>query len=278
MNLSLKNALMGLALVGAVGCVGVGAMGWRGVGLVNQQLIEATAMGDAMRASALADMMHDAIRADVLQSILSGQTDDPKGVAQAKTDLDEHAAELIKQLQATRDAGIPEAVRAQIDAALPTAKAYAEAGRHIQRLVDGDPADARAKLPEFNAAFEALEKSLAEPGASLEAYAEQVRESGQSAVTSAHVQIVAINVLGLIILLGIAWRIIAKVSATLAEANRLTQAVAAGDLTQSIQVQGYPEIRVLLHHLNDMVGNLRRVVGEVRDAAMAVATGGQQVA
>ncbi len=278
MRLSLKNALLGLALVGALGCLGVGAMGWRGVSQVGTQLNEATAMGDAMQASALADMMHDAIRADVLQSIVSGQTDDPKGVAQSKADLDEHAAELIKQLEATRDAGIPAAVRAQIDAALPTARAYAESGRNIQRLVDRDPADARAKLPEFNAAFEALEKSLAEPGEALEAYAETVKQTGEAVVSGARTQIIAINVVGLLLLVGIAWRIVSKVTTSIADANRLTQAVASGDLTQTARVEGYPEIRALLHHLNDMSANLRRVVSDVRDASMAVATGGQQVA
>lgn len=278
MKLSLKTALVGMALLGALGCVVVGAMGWRGVGLVDQRLGESTAVGDAMRASALADMMHDAIRADVLQSILSGQTDDPKGVAQAKLDLDEHAAELIKQLEATRDAGVPDNVRAQIDAALPTARAYADSGRRIQRLVDGDPADARAHLPDFNAAFEALEKSLAEPGAVLEAYAEQVKDSGHAAVSAAHVQIVFASAVVLLVLLGLAWRIVSKVSASLDEANRVTRAIAAGDLTQTIRVNGYPEIRVLLHHLNEMGGNLRRLVTEVRDASLAVATGGQQVA
>ena len=278
MRLHLKHALMGLALVGAAGILGVGGMGWRSVGLVNTELDQATAMGDAMRASALADMMHDAIRADVLQSILSGQTDDPKGVAQAKADLAEHADELMVQLEAVRKADIPDAVRAQMDAALPAARAYAEAGKAIQALVEGDPADARANLPAFNQAFEALETGLAAPGEALEAHAEALKTNGQAHVTSAKVQIVAANVIGLLVLAVLAWRIIQKILLSIANASRLTQAVSGGDLTQSIQVTGYPEIRVLLHHLNEMNGNLRTVVGEVRDAAMAVATGGQQVA
>ena len=278
MRLSLKNALMGLSLVGALGCLGVGAMGWRGVSQVGIQLNEATAMGDAMQASALADMMHDAIRSDVLQSIISGQSNDANGVQQAKADLEEHAAELIKQLQTTRDAGIPDAVRAQIDAALPTARAYADAGRAIQLLAGSDAANALAKLPEFNAAFEALEESLAEPGEALEAYAETVKEHGAAVVSGARTQIISINVVGLLLLFGIAWRIVSKVTASIGDANRLTQAVASGDLTQTARVEGYPEIRVLLHHLNDMSANLRRVVSDVRDASMAVATGGQQVA
>ena len=277
MQLSLKNALSGLALVGVVGTVGVGAMGWRSVDLVSAQLTQATSMGDAMQASALADMMHDAIRADVLFSIVSGASKDAKGVAQAKADLAEHGTELIKQLEATRSAGVPAAVRAQIEAALPTARAYAESAGAIQALVDTDPEKALARLPEFDAAFEALESSLAQPGKALEAYAETVKDAGGMVVSSARTQILAMSALALLLLLVIAWRIISNVMSALGHANRLTQAVADGDLTQSIRSDGYSELRVLMHHLNDMSANLRRVVGEVRDASMAVATGGQQV-
>lgn len=277
MKLSLKTALLGLSFAGVIASVGVGAMGWRGVSQVSDQLAEATAVGDAMQASAIADMMHDAVRSDVLFGLLSDQDGDAKGVEQAKADLNEHGAELLKQLQVARDAGIPKTVRDQIDVALPAAKAYIEAGRSIQAQVAVDAAGAKAKLPEFDKAFEALEESLSKPGEALRTHADAVKAVGQSVVVASRVQILVINAVGLLLLLGLAWRIISKVTASLNEANWLTQAVASGDLTQTIRVDGYAETRVLLHHLNDMSANLRRVVGEVRDASEAVATGGHQV-
>ena len=278
MRWHLKHALAGMALAGMVGMLGVGAMGWNSVVLVNQQLDEATRVGDAMRSAALADMMHDAVRSDVLQAILSGQTDDPRGLAESKKDLAEHGEALLKHLEATgQSAGVPE-VEALIQAALPVARAYVEQGRTIQGLVDKDPTEARSHLPEFQRAFDALEHSLEQPGERLDEHAERVRAAGAGVVGSAIVEVMAVALLGVLVLGVLAWRIVRRVLTSIRSASQLARAVSSGDLTQSIRVEGYPELRVLLHHLNEMNGNLRQVIDDVRVAAEAVATGGEQVA
>ena len=278
MQLQLRQALLGLGLIGVLGAFIIGAVSWRSVSLLNHEVAQQTAIGDAMQASGKADMMHDAIRADVLSAILAAQNDDPDGIKEAKADLAEHAKELLKQLDETKKADIPQAITAQIDALGPTALAYINAGKDIQDAVEKDASVAMKKLPDFIKAFEALEVTLAAPGEALEAFAEDEKKVGHALVEAVRVQIGVAFIVALIVILIICLRIMSKVMGSIDNANRLTQAVSSGDLTQTIRVEGYPEIRTLLHHLNEMNGNLQRVVSDVRSAALSVATGGEQVA
>ena len=278
MQLQLRQALLGLGLAGALGAFVIGAVSWRGVNLLDHQVSLATSIGDAMQASGKADMMHDAIRSDVLQAIVAAQNNDPEGVKSAKADLLEHAKELNEQLDATRAADIPDAIKAELQALASTAQAYIDAGKSIQDAVEKDPTLAMKKLPDFVKAFEDLEVSLAKPGEALEAYAEDEKKVGAEVVQSVRLQMGVAFVVSLVIILAICLRIMSQVMASIDHASRLSQAVSSGDLTQTIRVEGYPEIRKLLHHLNEMNGNLQRVVSDVRRSAEAVATGGEQVA
>jgi methyl-accepting chemotaxis protein len=91
-------------------------------------------------------------------------------------------------------------------------------------------------------------------------------------------QMLVATLVALALILVVCTRIIANVMSALAHANRLTQSVAKGDLTHAIREEGYAEMRVLLHHLNEMNANLQRVVGDVRQSAESVASGSEQVA
>ena len=278
MQIRLRQALWVLGLAGVLGAFIIGAVSWRSVSLLGQQVEQQTAIGDAMQASGKADMMHDAIRADVLSAVLAAQNNDPEGVKGAKTDLAEHAKELLQQLDETKKADIPPAIAAQINALVPTAQAYINAGKDIQDAVEKDASVAMKKLPDFIQAFEALEKSLAAPGEALEAFAEDEKKVGQALVQDVRVQMGVAFVIALVVILLICLSIMSSVMAAIENASKLTQSVSAGDLTQTIRVEGYAEIRVLLHHLSEMNGNLQRVVSDVRSAAVSVATGAEQVA
>ncbi|HEX5785762.1 MAG TPA: methyl-accepting chemotaxis protein [Burkholderiaceae bacterium] len=278
MPLKLKHALVGLGLVGMVGTLLTGAMGWRGVSALSGQLNHASGLGQAMLASARADMHHDAVRSAVLQSIVSGQTDDPKGLAASREDLKVSGEALLAQLQAVADAPIPEAIRGRVREVMPVAQGYVKSAQTIQALVDRDPAEARGHLPEFMEAFEKLEVALAKPGDELVALGEEVRVQGAATESMARTLIVVGNVVGWVIIVLICVRIIRKILLSVEHASRAARAVAEGDLTHRIQVTGYAELRVLLHHLNEMTGHLRTLIADVRDASAAVATGGEQVA
>ena len=62
------------------------------------------------------------------------------------------------------------------------------------------------------------------------------------------------------------------------EARALAQAIASGDLSRSLQVQGRDEVADLQRALDGMRGNLGGLVAQVRDASESIATASREIA
>lgn len=277
MQLSLKHALAIFGLVGVAGATCVGLVGWLTSHRLTATLAQATQTGDAMQAAALVDMMHDAIRSDVLQSVLVVQRGDLAGLKRAVVDLDQHVDELLRQLDAVSKADLSPAVQADLRAAIPGARAYIQAAKGLPSLLQGDPQAAARALEDFERLFKQLEQELDRFNKTLEAFGEQVRADGQQVADAAPFWILSGT---LCIALALAWlsvRVSSRMASSVEHAKSLTESVANGDLTREIVPSGYTEIKDLLTYLNQMNGSLQRLVGAVRDIALSVAAGGEQV-
>ncbi|MBP2850348.1 methyl-accepting chemotaxis protein [Dickeya oryzae] len=89
-----------------------------------------------------------------------------------------------------------------------------------------------------------------------------------------------LGVLGLMItLVGslLAWMLTRSIVRPLQTSVQVTNSVARGDLTAEISPQGRDELAQLQHALQDMTGQLRTVVGEVREGAEAIAGASSQL-
>jgi len=149
-----------------------------------------TALGDALEQSSrssevlrnhmLADMMHDALRSDVLSAILS--TDPSAGVnlADVRTETGEHVATFREAMESNQalatDPEIHEAL-AGIEAPL---QAYIASADRIVDLAGRDPAAARAGLPGFKQAFLDLETRMETVSERIEAVAAASKASAES--------------------------------------------------------------------------------------------------
>ncbi len=90
-----------------------------------------------------------------------------------------------------------------------------------------------------------------------------------------------LGVLGLLItVVGslLAWMLTRSIVRPLQTSVQVTNSVARGDLTAEISPQGRDELAQLQHALQDMTGQLRTVVGEVREGAEAIAGASSQLA
>src|SRR3712207_3560460 len=125
-----------------------------GTGERTEELLATThATGAALEA----DMMHDAVRGDVLQAMLAGAGPDH---AAAAADLAEHGETFRDSLAAVDADDLGGDVRAAVVEVGPVAEEYLATAERIVVLAGRDPVQARAALPEFAAAFAALEEAL----------------------------------------------------------------------------------------------------------------------
>jgi methyl-accepting chemotaxis protein len=106
---------------------------------------------------------------------------------------------------------------------------------------------------------------------------DRARQASASAYASARTLLVITFALALIFGIALITMLVRYIARALRAAAELATAVATGDLTHTVAVTHEDEIGAMVHALNDMVDNLRRVAREVSGSATSVATGSEQM-
>ena len=164
-------------------------------------------------------------------------------------------------------------LKAQRAAFVESFKAVSQAMADNQR----DAAEQRLRtetLPRVRAMQQSLER--------LNAVQHALIDAQRHALDALHVQerrwLVAGGVLALLLGMGLAWAITRSITTPMAQAVKLAQTVAAGDLGTRLQVLRRDEAGHLLRALLAMSSSLRNIVGEVRCGSESIATGATQIA
>lgn len=108
------------------------------------------------------DMMHDALRSDVLKSLYAKLANDDRIGTQAEieSDLKEHIETFREMLNANAKLNLDAKLKAKISAALPALEEYLQLSEQITKLAFQDYDAAYALLPKFNESFSVLEERL----------------------------------------------------------------------------------------------------------------------
>ncbi|EWY35788.1 hypothetical protein N825_34295 [Skermanella stibiiresistens SB22] len=160
-QLTLRQRLTGMAAGLTLAAGLAGAIGVAGLDASNKAAADLIDMSDALASHMLGDMMHDALRADVLTALLSATNGtQEQDHAETKAAFEEHAATFKTALRsnAERSSLDPE-TREALEKAEPELNRYIAAADTIIGLTRTDLISAQMRMPEFIAAFEALEES-----------------------------------------------------------------------------------------------------------------------
>ena len=127
-------------------------------GLQMQRAMERESVAStALRNALEGDMMHDALRSDVLAAQLAAERRDARGADAIRTDLREHAAWFRRTIEANRQLPLSPEIRAALADVEPALEAYIAAAEALAAQSFLDPASASAGLPAFKARFDVLE-------------------------------------------------------------------------------------------------------------------------
>ncbi|TXH33941.1 MAG: HAMP domain-containing protein [Rhodospirillaceae bacterium] len=105
----------------------------------------------------------------------------------------------------------------------------------------------------------------------------QAKTDAESEYEDERMWLVSAVILSLLIATGAGAWICVLISKSLSRAGNLAQAVAAGDLTKTIDNASNDEVGDLIMHINGMVGHLRGVVSEALSASDNVSAGSQEL-
>ncbi len=121
-----------------------------------------------------ADMMHDALRADVIASLLASNPDAGISYKDVKQDLAEHVASFRAMIAENKDLATDPDTQQVLKGVEPPMLAYVEGASKIVGIAESEPTAAMAALPDFMEQFTALETAMEVAGDNIEKVAQNI--------------------------------------------------------------------------------------------------------
>jgi methyl-accepting chemotaxis protein len=210
-----------------------------GVGLISVtnlagDLVRGQRQAEMLRYQVDADMMHDAVRADVQASLMSHDPASGIDIAGVRQDVAEHAKALTDYIARARGLAGDSKAGAALDRLIGPAAAYARMGVSQVGLAAGDAEAAKAAMPAFLAEFEKVEGLMAAASDELSALAaaESIRATRAAGAAKLIMTLALVLGLGLpAVLMALGARLITRPLTALTLAM---QRLARGDNDQAV--------------------------------------------
>ena len=176
------------AAVFMIGALASGSGLWVAFHLTDA-LTNAERSAQILRGHMDADMMHDALRADVLNALRTGAAG--LSMDSVKADVKEHADRFRKDVADNKALANDEATRAALAAVDADLTAYIQGAEQMVDLAGSDPAAADARFASFTTLFQKLEGGMGEATDKIEAVANAASNNAKSAAKFAQLLMMA---------------------------------------------------------------------------------------
>ena len=184
MKSSLIKQISILTLTALLLIAGVGGAAWTKFSLVITNQHEIANITSGLRNQIEADMMHDALRADVISRILAGKSNNDIAAKDAAESLEEHA-KLFREHVATNAAmKFGNKVTESISRIAKPLEDYIAAAERVVSLASKDLPGAEAQLPAFQDAFTKLEGEMSKLSDAIEEESKVKASENESLVAS----------------------------------------------------------------------------------------------
>ncbi|KPY06319.1 Histidine kinase, HAMP region: chemotaxis sensory transducer [Pseudomonas coronafaciens pv. oryzae] len=218
-----------------------------------------------------ADMMHDALRSDVLSAMLVGLGKSSSTRNEVQASLAEHAAQFRKAVGENLELPISAAIRAELNSLKPSLDAYIVAGERIVGLALDSPDRAQQELGTFSSAFTQLEERMSTLSDLIEDNSKASGEGTRQAILSANFTLVVVLAVSLLLLIVQGHWVTRSIMTPLASASRIADSIARGNLSEPIaEPRSRDEASMLIRSLAIMQRDLRGMIEVVRTNAHGV--------
>lgn len=269
--MSIKLRLILLIGTGLLTALIMSLVGYLGntqmAGAVNDNEVSMAALRNHLEA----DMMHDALRADVLSAMLVGLGKSTSSKAEVRSSIDEHAARFREVLGNNLKLPVNDTIKTGLSKVKPSLDTYISAAERIVGLALENPDAAQKDLGTFNAAFSQLEGQMAALSELIETDTQQTSVGTQQAISNANMALGGVLIASLLLLLAQGRWVMLSIMGPLQSASRIADSIARGNLSEPIvEPTAKDEASTLIRSLATMQRDLRGMIEVVRSNAHGV--------
>lgn len=160
MNLSLRAKVFSVSTAGIATTVAMGVVAYLQFGRISSNQDEMAVAQSALRNQLEADMMHDALRADVLSALRIAARKDDAARPEVLTNLAEHVETFRARIRDNEALPVAPAVRTAFRGVKAPLDQYIQSAEEIVTLAFQDAAAAEGQFAGFTEKFEALETQM----------------------------------------------------------------------------------------------------------------------
>jgi methyl-accepting chemotaxis protein len=234
---------------------------------VNENEVSMTALRNHLEA----DMMHDALRADVLSAMVVGLGKSTSSKAEVHSSIEEHARHFREVLGENFKLPVNDTLKAGLNKVKPSLDIYISAAERIVGLALENPEAAQKELGTFNTAFSQLEDQMAALSELIETNTQQTSQGTAQAIQSANFTLGIVLLASLVMLLVQGRWVTLSIIGPLQTASRIAQSIAHGNLSEPIaEPTQKDEASALIRSLATMQRDLRGMIEVVRSNAHGV--------
>ena len=277
MTINKKLTLIGLLSIALI--LAVGLTGYVAISKLTEANQASARYTDALRKQLESDMMHDALRADVLAALLAAAKQDASARTQIQDDLARHVQQLQDNFSALESLRLDSKVQTLVAAARGPLDAYTKSAQDmVGKAFSSEEPD--KNLADFLTVFGKLEGELSKLSDEIERGAKETRAAAEArAQLLSRLSLVVLVVacpLMLMVLLVTGKSIAARIDELRKFMVKLSSG--EGDLTQRLNVNGSDEIATAAQAFNKFMDTLEELVMQLREDARQMAKAAAELA
>ncbi|MEG0636127.1 MAG: HAMP domain-containing methyl-accepting chemotaxis protein [Pseudomonas sp.] len=225
-----------------------------------------------------ADMMHDALRADVLSAMLVGLGKSVSSRDEVLEAVTDHTAHFREALGNNVALPLNPTLETALSDIKPSLDNYIALGERIVGVAMNDPVAAQQELGTFSDAFTQLEGRMASLSELIENNSKATGEQTRQTVRSANFTLAVVLVLCLLLLVAQGYWVTRSIMRPLQLARQIAESIAHGNLSEAIpEPASRDEASMLIRSLAVMQHDLRGMIDVVRSNAQGVTRMSQQL-
>jgi methyl-accepting chemotaxis protein len=277
--LSIRNLLVASGGLAVAFLILLGGVSLLSIQRLDGAVNEANDVGVSVRRQMDADMMHDAVRSDVLGALLAAAHGESAKAEEIRKDLAEHVQRLEHNIHESTTAHLPDAVRQQAIKVEPVIKRYADTAHRIVDAAFARPDEAKSHMAEFDKDFEMLEKEMETLSDLIERQSESVAADAASTITANRWQAALVLLLALAVMTPFSLFIMRQIGRPLeALAKTAREIQNSGDLTLRAPQDNDNELGQTIKAFNALMDTLQGIVREVRAGSQRILDNSSAVA
>jgi methyl-accepting chemotaxis protein len=244
-KLTVRGRLILLGVIAGLTLILVGGVGFYAATSLSDALSDAFVSLRAQKNQGEADMMHDALRADVLLALRGAQRNDAEMTKTAQEDTKKHSDNLSKLFADNETLALGAATKAAMLKAKPDLAAYQRGAAQLVTTAKTDAATAERDSGDFFQLFNKLEVSLAEVAQQIEKESDGSTKAATAKAALAVNLILGASVAALVLIGLFALMTYRAITRSLATLQSTVAKVGAGDLAARSKLRSGDEMQTL---------------------------------